>query len=371
MAGVITTSPYDEYVMEQLPVTFNGYTYKSWIAYKRGAKPAPVILVFPNYAGLKQFDKDQAMFLAKLGYVGVAVDLYEETAEYMYKDRNPVVDFSGGMQTEGDYANMKDVDMGGAFVALGSGGKITKSQEQGLAHFKAAFAKYHGCLKAKGAWRDLMNLNLTKAKEHPAVHPKFAAAIGYCFGGQCVLDMVRMGSDLQGVVSFHGLLQSEPTNIFKDPDWDGTVDMTGVKNNYTTKCKVLIENAELDDHVTDDSIKAFQKEFNDAGVNWQINNHSQTHHGWALPPGVWATEYDEHSDRRSTNSMISFFAELFPDFAIQPVECNAAGTKLGQAINTTPDAATDVNTDGSSLRTLLAVAAIGFGFGAFVSGKFK
>ena len=58
-----------------------------------------------------------------------------------------------------------------------------------------------------------MSKNLTQAKAHPAVHPSLAAAIGYCFGGQCCLDMVRNGDDLQGVVSLHGLLQSEKTLI--------------------------------------------------------------------------------------------------------------------------------------------------------------
>jgi hypothetical protein len=59
-----------DYVLEEFPITSGGYTYKSWIAYRRGAPPKPVVMVFPNYAGLKDFDKDQAMFLAKLGYVG-------------------------------------------------------------------------------------------------------------------------------------------------------------------------------------------------------------------------------------------------------------------------------------------------------------
>jgi hypothetical protein len=58
-----------DYVLEQFPITYGGYTYKSWIAYKQGAPPKPVVLIFPNYSGLKQFDKDQAMFMAKLGYV--------------------------------------------------------------------------------------------------------------------------------------------------------------------------------------------------------------------------------------------------------------------------------------------------------------
>jgi hypothetical protein len=44
------------------------------------------------------------------------------------------------------------------------------------------------------------------------------------------------------VVSFHGLLQSEPTNIFADPNFDGTVNEEGCVNDYATKCQVLIKN---------------------------------------------------------------------------------------------------------------------------------
>ena len=32
----------------------------------------------------------------------------------------------------------------------------------------------------------------------------------YCFGGACVLEAVRAGDDYQGIVSFHGVLQSDP-----------------------------------------------------------------------------------------------------------------------------------------------------------------
>jgi hypothetical protein len=92
---------------------------------------------------------------------------------------------------------------------------ITVAQAQGMAHFASAMVQYQGCLKERGHWRNLMKLNLDLAKAHPAVHPSLAAGIGYCFGGQCLLDMVRMGADLQGVVSFHGLLQSEPQNALQ------------------------------------------------------------------------------------------------------------------------------------------------------------
>ena len=31
-------------------------------------------------------------------------------------------------------------------------------------------------------------------------------AIGYCLGGQCVLELARSGADARAVVSFHGAL---------------------------------------------------------------------------------------------------------------------------------------------------------------------
>ena len=179
-----------EYVQETFPVSFRTadgkpYTFKSSIAYRKGAEPKPLVMVFPNYAGLKQFDKDQALFLARLGYVGLAVDLYPEVDGYRYEDRNPVVDRSNGEKpAHGDYVNMQDAKIMEAFMKLSDpaydpvANPITVAQTQGMAHFKAAFAHYHGCLKAKAHWRELMALNLSQAKAHPAVHDDLAAAIG-------------------------------------------------------------------------------------------------------------------------------------------------------------------------------------------------
>ena len=42
--------------------------------------------------------------------------------------------------------------------------------------------------------------------------------------------------------------------------------------------------------------------------------------------------YTEAADRRSTLSMLSLFAEVWPEFPQYPVPTNACGTVLGQAI---------------------------------------
>ena len=347
------------YSIDEFPVTFTHqsgevYTYKSCIAYKKDAPPRPLVLVLPNYAGLKQFDKDQALFLAKCGYVGLAVDLFRETESYTYADRNPTVEVKDGEvagqfasrfsrtvgATASNYVNMKDAKLRQAFIQMSQPGwspeknPITVAQAQGLAHFKAAFAAYHGCLKEKADWRNLMARNLELGKQHPAAHPKWAGAIGYCFGGQSILEMVRMGCEnLQAVVSFHGLLQSEPENMLQDPNFDGTVNKQGCVDKHAQTCKVLIENAEHDDHVSPESIELFTKEMNDAGVDWQIHHHSGAKHGWALPPGVWATEYDELVDARSTVNMLELFREVFPDHPPLPVDTNASGAPLHATVD--------------------------------------
>ena len=60
--------------------------------------------------------------------------------------------------------------------------------------------------------------------------------------------------------------------------------------------------------------------------------HAQTPHGFALAEGVWSTAYTEAADRRSTLSMLSLFAEVWPEHAQFPVATNACGTTLGQAV---------------------------------------
>jgi hypothetical protein len=72
---------------------------------------------------------------------------------------------------------------------------------------------------------------------------------------------------------------------------------------------------------------------NSAGIDGQIHHHLGAHHGWTLPPGVWATEYDEKSDRRSTENMIELFREIFPEHPPNPVDCNAAGTSLNATVD--------------------------------------
>jgi dienelactone hydrolase len=51
---------------------------------------------------------------------------------------------------------------------------------------------------------------LAAAKAIGEVDENKIAAVGFCFGGLCALDLARTGADVQAVASFHGMLKPAP-----------------------------------------------------------------------------------------------------------------------------------------------------------------
>merc|ERR1711920_898057 len=90
--------------------------------------------------------------------------------------------------------------------------------------------------------RRVLGAYLAAGRAHSAVDARYAAAIGYCFGGAAVLEMVRGGLAVDAVVSFHGVLQSRGVSK--------RTEEKEVANTYSQGCKVLIENGDLDELVT-------------------------------------------------------------------------------------------------------------------------
>jgi len=96
----------------------------------------------------------------------------------------------------------------------------------------------------------------------------------------------------------------------------------------TKGCIVVIETGDDDPHVPEASVLEFKAEMDAEEVDWRVNIHARTPHGWALALGVTATCYREEADRRSTMSMLATFAEAWPEFKQYPAEVNACGTTL-------------------------------------------
>lgn len=225
-------------------------TMRGFLAYDekiQGRRPG--ILVVHEAWGLGKHVMDRAKMLADLGYVAFAAD--------MYGDRRQISDMETMMQV--------------------------------LGPLRADPPKL----------RERAGAALDTLKALPQVDSTRLAGIGFCFGGGTVLELARGGFDLEGVVSFHGALETPA------PAEAGAV-----------KAKVLVCTGGDDPMVPSSQVVAFEEEMRKAGADWQVITYGGTVHSFTNPdagkvvalPGV---AYNERADKRSWAAMRSFFDEIF------------------------------------------------------------
>ena len=184
-------------------------------------------------------------------------------------------------------------ELGYVAFALDIYGKDDRPANRGEA------GKFAGKYKTDRAlFRQRLNLGLEQLLGQKNVDAKRVAAIGYCFGGTGVLELARSGADVAGVVSFHGGLDSRTPA-------DG-------KN---IKAKVLVLHGADDPFVPAEGIEAMKKEFNDAGVDWQMIYYSDAVHSFTQKMAgndkSAGAAYHAKSDARSWEAMRQFFDEVF------------------------------------------------------------
>lgn len=207
----------------------------------------PAVLICHAWGGRDEFVAEKAKLMAEMGYVGFALDMYGK-------------------------------------------GILGENPEQN-AKLMGPFMENRAMLQQR------ILASLYSVKLLPWVDDSKIAAIGFCFGGLCVLDLARTGAALNGVVSFHGLL-NPPENI-PDPK---------------IKSKVLILHGHDDPMVPVDQIANIQTELTEAGADWQLHSYGHTMHAFTNPkandPG-FGTVYDKKADHRSWLSMKAFLEEVF------------------------------------------------------------
>lgn len=210
----------------------------------------PGVLVVPNVLGQKEADTMKAEALAKLGYVGFACDVFGQGKRTTRDDRDPA-----------RYMNALDAD--------------------------------------RPLLRDRLAASLDTLKDFHAVDPAKTAAIGFCFGGKCVLDMARAGMDVRGVVSFHG--------VYDRPDYESATPI---------RAKVLVCHGWDDPLGPPAKVAALANELSESGADWQLHAYGAAGHAFTdidlkdrgpLRPGV---AYDSNADRRSWQAMTDFLREL-------------------------------------------------------------
>jgi dienelactone hydrolase len=136
---------------------------------------------------------------------------------------------------------------------------------------------------------------------HPAAQGLSMAALGYCMGGQAVLEAARMNLSLAVVASFHGILSTDaPATEPIHP-------------------RILVCHGDRDPLVPRDQVSTFQQEMDAVGADWHLHVYSGVKHGFtdleADSHNLDALGYNASADRQSWAAMLSLFDEVFGEGA--------------------------------------------------------
>jgi dienelactone hydrolase len=221
--------------------------FEALLVAEAGAAPRPGVILFPTIMGRSDLELGFARRLAALGYAAIVADLY-------------------GVEN------------------------IGRSREE-----------CRELMNALRADRPRLQGRLVKVLEtirgQAEVDAEKVAAIGYCFGGLCALDLARTGADVRGVASFHGLF-APPGNL------DGT----------PIRAKVIAFHGWDDPMVTPADVEALGRELSEAGADWQIHAFGGTMHGFTNPAAnapESGLAYNEVAEARSWRSLEAFLEECF------------------------------------------------------------
>jgi len=223
-----------------------GETFEGYLALPEGG-PRPVILVAHAWGGQSDMERGKAdRIAAELGYAAFAIDVYGKgkrgsTPEENTALMNPLVEDRAKLQ-----------------------------------------ARLRAAVEASAT---LEGIDTSKR-----------AAVGYCFGGLCVLDMARAGMDVVGVASFHGLFGA-PQNL----------------SGYTIGAKVIAYHGWQDPMAPPDDVLALSKEMDAAKADWQLFAFGNAKHSFTTPgannPDM-GTVYDPAADARSWWALQGFLKDV-------------------------------------------------------------
>jgi len=239
---------------ETVEYEVNGKTFTGYMAYDDEAEgKRPGVLVVHEWWGHNEFAREQAEKLAAAGYTAFALDMYG----------------SGKLAEHPEDAQqfMKEA---------------TKDMDQIKARFMAA--------------KELL-------QQHDSVDSSKIAAQGYCFGGAVVLNMARLGVDLDAVVSYHGALGSP---------------ITAEAGKVQPRIHVYTGGA--DKMVPSDQVSGLVKEMQDAEADLTLVSFPGVLHSFTNPGADKVAEefnmplaYDEDAANRSWDGTMRLYNDVFED----------------------------------------------------------
>jgi dienelactone hydrolase len=236
---------------ETVSYTGDGVTMKGFVAYDSASTTKrPAVLIVHEWWGLNDYPKMRARELAKMGYVAFAMDMF------------------------GDGKTVDNPDAAGKISM-----PFYKNPQKAKARIDAALAALKG----------MSQTDTSKI-----------AAIGYCFGGGMVLNAAKLGENVNGVVSFHGMLAGVPPK------------------KELLKAKILVCHGAADQFVKQPEADQFKKQMDSIGADYTFKAYPDAGHAFTNPNSTNVGKqfnipiaYNAAADTASWNDMKSFFDRIF------------------------------------------------------------
>ena len=239
---------------EPLSYTCEEQRFTGHLAYDAShSSRRPAILVVPTWMGLNAFARNKAEALTQDGYVGYAVDLFGDSKE-------------------------------------------ATSPDEARKLITPLVADRH-------LIRKRLRAALEAIRSFSLVEPTQVAAIGFCFGGMCVLELAKSGCELPAVVSFHASLGA-PSGLPMKP----------VETAMRIPASILLLHGYRDALAPEHELLKLQKELDERNVDWQVHIYGEAMHAFTNPKThlpEHSLQYDEKAAHRAWRAMQNFLTEIF------------------------------------------------------------
>lgn len=210
--------------------------------------PRPIVLICHAWGGSEAFDRERAEWIASLGYIGFAIDVY------------------GKGRRGGDHASCSKL--------------MTPFMED------------------RALLRRRLLASVTHGSRIAGADSTRIAAIGFCFGGLCALDLARANAPgLLGVIAYHALFAAP--NLGAQPP---------------IACKVVAYHGWDDPMCPPDAALGFAAEMSGAKADWQLHAFGGTLHAFTNPAAndpSFGVKYRAIAAARAYEGSGSFFREIF------------------------------------------------------------
>ena len=230
-----------------VPHSFEGENLESVFVGRRDGQARPTVIQIPTVMGVSALEIGFGRQLVELGYNALVADLFGK-------------EFHGAPRD-------------------------------------TCFAEMTRLRSDRAALRRRLQHVLELARSQPEVEQGKIVVAGYCFGGQCALDLARSGADIAAAVSFHGLF-----------------DPPGLPPQKIT-AKVVAFHGWDDPMVPPEKVVALGQELTEAGSDWQIHAYGHVGHGFTNPHAsdlqIDGVAYNALAAERSWTSFINLLEELF------------------------------------------------------------